>query len=80
MVVVVRKPEAEAVAELLTAAPAGAEREGGHGEDVPHHGAVVLGAGPLLGVTSDNTGRVNISERAGDWADNCPTITSSSRD
>ena len=55
LVVVGGEPEAEAVAELLTAAPAGAQREGGDGEDVPHHGAVVLGAGALLAVTSDNT-------------------------
>ena len=55
MVVIRGKSEAEAVAELLTAAPAGTEREGGHGEDVPDHGAVVLVAVPLLAVTSDNT-------------------------
>ena len=55
LVVIIGKSEAEAVAELLTAAPAGTEREGGHGEDVPDHGAVVLVAVPLLAVTSDNT-------------------------
>ena len=55
LVVIRGESEAEAVAELLTAAPVGTEGERGHGEDVPDHGAVVLGALPLLAVTSDNT-------------------------
>ena len=55
LVVIRGESEAEAVAELLTAAPVGTEGERGHGEDVPDHGAVVLGALPLLAVTSVNT-------------------------
>ena len=55
LVVIIGKSEAKAVAELLTAAPAGTGRQGGHGDDVPHHGAVVLGARPLLAVASDKT-------------------------
>ena len=50
LVIEAREPEAEALAECLRAAAVSAAGEGGHGGDVPDHGAVVLVARPGLGV------------------------------
>ena len=50
-----RESEAEAVAESLLGAGGGAAGEGGDGEHVPHGGAVVLVASPLLRVAPATT-------------------------
>ena len=50
-----RESEAEAVAECLRGAGGGAAGEGGDGDDVPHGGAVVLVARPLLRVAPTST-------------------------
>ena len=50
-----RESEAEAVAECLRGAGGGAAGEGGDGDDVPHGGAVVLVARPLLRVAPATT-------------------------
>ena len=63
LIIAAWEPEAEALTECLSTAAARAGREGGHGDDLPDHGAVVLVARPGLGVAPGQ----EIEENIGDW-------------